>query len=94
MHLLKNLVNKGIFGNRWFWFHSMGGAVGAKLFAYLVDPWQAFGLVVVIAFLWEVFELWGDDWHPENVYGSVERWVYDSVMDIVGAVFMAFVVVV
>ena len=73
----------------------MFGAIGAKLFLLFMGKWQAFFAVVVVAFLWEVFEFFIETHgHPEEVYGSVERWLYDSVGDILGAVIMAFVVVI
>ena len=92
--MIKKIIDKGIFGNRWFWFHSMGGAVGAKIFLLFgMDKVPSFALVALIAVLWEILELCGDKFHPEEVYGSWERWAYDAFMDIVGAVFMAGVVV-
>jgi hypothetical protein len=94
MHLLKKIVDWSIFGNKYFWFHSMGGAVGAKLFLLMgLDRSQAFGLVVFIALMWEVLEYFIETaGHPDYIYGSHERWLYDSLGDIVGAIFMAGVV--
>jgi len=95
MHLFQKIAEYSIFGNRWFWFHSCGGAVGAKLFLYLgLGRWQALGLVVFIAIMWEILEYFIEtDCHPDYVYGSLERWAYDSLGDIFGAIIMALVVV-
>lgn len=83
------------FGNRWFWFHSMGGAVGAKLFILVLSPWSAFALVAIVALVWEMFEYFIDvGCNPDYVYGSRERWFYDSLGDVLGAVLMALVVVI
>ena len=81
----------GLFGNTWAWFHIMGGAfLGFALRRYMNQK-----LAVIVAFsimiLWEVFELVQGD--IISIYGSWERWFYDSSGDVVGALVVAILVI-
>ena len=83
-------------GNVWAWFHILGGAVGAKIFLLYLDKWNALLLVFAITILWEVFEFIKDGGKAGmiRIYGSLERWFYDSLGDVIGANFVAWVVVI
>jgi hypothetical protein len=53
-------------------------------------------VIFLITIAWEVFEfvIDGGEQGMINIYGSLERWFYDSLGDVVGANFIAFVVVI
>ena len=77
--------------NCWLWFHILGGGILAKIFeAYINYPTVL--LVLYTAFAWEIFELFYDD-NPKKTYGSIKNWIADSTGDILGAVLMAWIVV-
>lgn len=94
--MLKKLIEWGFMQNTWAWFHILGGGVGAKLFLIYFSKWESLAFVFIITILWEVFEfvIDGGKQGMIDIYGSLERWFYDSLGDVVGANFIAFVVVV
>ncbi|MBT4147481.1 MAG: hypothetical protein HOE45_11525 [Gammaproteobacteria bacterium] len=85
----------GLFGNTWAWFHIAGGAVGAKIAQCFLDEANTLLVMFGLVILWEVFEfiLDGGIEGMKKIYGSLERWFYDSLGDVVGAMLMAIVVV-
>ena len=73
-----------------------GGAVGAKISLLYMDKWNAMLFMFLITILWEMLEFVMDDGFPGIIktYGSIERWLYDSFGDVLGAMLMAFIVVI
>ena len=93
--MLKKLLNWGFKYNVWAWFHIMAGAVGAKLALLFFDRWESLIVVSVCAVGWEFVEFVIDGGVDGmiRIYGSLERWIYDCLGDIIGAILMALVVV-
>ena len=89
MNVLQKLLYWGFNGNSWCWFHILAGGLIAKF--------CGFWTVVVLAFGWEIIEFFlesgGSLENCKKTYGSVERWVYDSIGDIIGAIICAAIVV-
>ena len=84
-------------GNVWAWFHILAAGTGAKIFLqYNDDKWQVLLAVFLITIGWEIYEFITDGGVAGmiKIYGSLERWFYDSLGDVVGANFMAYVVVI
>ena len=81
--------------NVWAWFHIMGGGICAKFLSLYIDKWYALLITVILTILWEVFEFMVDGGKQGmiNIYGSLERWAYDSAGDILGANLMALIVI-
>jgi hypothetical protein len=91
MTFFKRLLEWGFKGNTWVWFHILAGAVGAKVLnVWLSDAAVVYG-ILVSAIAWEVFEFKSDN--ISKIYGSTERWFYDSLGDVLGAVVAALIVV-
>jgi hypothetical protein len=93
--VLKKLLDWGFCHNVWCWFHIIAGGIGAKVLHLYTDKWNALLFIVALAILWECFEFLYDGGIPGmiKIYGSVERWLYDCAGDIIGASFMALIVV-
>ena len=85
----------GLMQNVWAWFHIMGGGICAKFLSFYIDKWYALLITIVLTILWEVFEFLVDGGKQGmiNIYGSLERWAYDSAGDILGANLMALIVI-
>ncbi len=86
----------GFFKNTWAWFHIMFGGIGARLFLIVLDKYQTMALVLLITIIWEVVEYFADGGKEGmiDIYGSLERWAYDSAGDILGANLMAIIVII
>ncbi len=95
MSILDKIIQWSIFGNRWLWFHMGGGAVGANIGMRFLSEWQTFSIMVILILLWEVFEFIKDGGVTGMIviYGSLERWFYDSLGDVVGGIAMLALVV-
>ena len=93
--MIKKLWEWGFMGNVWAWFHIMGGGICAKFLSFYIDKWNALLFVFLITILWEVFEFVKDGGKQGmiDIYGSLERWAYDSAGDILGANLMALIVI-
>ena len=78
----------GIYGNKWLWFHIAAGMLGFAL-GYRFDLvfWQTFCYIGMAAISWELVEYFlecgGNIEKIIKIYGSLERWFYDSLGDIV-----------
>ena len=87
--ILKKLLYWGFNSNSWAWFHILAGGLLAKLFG--------FWIVVILALGWEIVEFFlesgGSFEKCKKTYGSIERWAYDSIGDIIGAIACAGIVV-
>jgi hypothetical protein len=94
--MIRKLIDWGFMHNTWAWFHILGGGVGAKIALIWLDASMALLVIFLITIAWEVFEFIvdGGEQGMIDIYGSLERWFYDSLGDVVGANFIAFVVVI
>jgi hypothetical protein len=89
MTFFKRLLEWGFKGNTWVWFHILAGGVGAKV----LNVWMTdVNFVMLGAMVWELIEVTFSS--PIKVYGSIARWGYDSLGDVLGAVLAAIIVVV
>jgi hypothetical protein len=86
----------GFFENTWAWFHIMFGGIGAKIALLYLDQWNALLVIAVLTIVWEIFEFIVDGGVDGmiDIYGSLERWAYDSAGDILGANLMAIIVII
>ena len=93
--MIRKLWNWGFMDNCWAWFHILFGGLGARLFMCVLDAVPTIALVFLITILWEVVEYFADGGAEGmiDIYGSLERWAYDSAGDIIGANLMALAVV-
>lgn len=94
MKWYEKLLKWGFNSNYWVWFHILVGGILAKISVSFVSPLLTVAEVIVIAMVWEVYEYNRDKDRLEEIYGSVEKFVYDSIGDIVGAVLCAVLVVI
>jgi hypothetical protein len=92
--MIEKLFMWGFMQNAWAWFHILFGGLGARLFSYFMDDTNALLLLFAVAVLWEVIEFLagGGKQGMIDVYGTLERWFYDSLGDVIGAVLMAIIV--
>jgi hypothetical protein len=85
------------FNQNWaVWFHILGGGIGAKIALIWLSPAIALLVIFLITILWEVLEfvIDGGEQGMIDIYGSLERWFYDSLGDVIGANLMALTVVI
>ena len=97
MHqFLKKLLDWGFMRNTWAWFHIMAGCIGAKLALIFFQRWESLFIIFLLAVAWELIEFIyeGGEEGVIDIYGSLDRWWFDSLGDVVGATLMAYVVVV
>ena len=92
----KKLLDWGFNGNVWVWFHILAGGIGAKLALFWFNKVEACLVILFLALGWEVIEYFIDGGKAGmiKIYGSLERWVYDCLGDVIGAVIISIVVVV
>ena len=85
----------GMFGNVWAWFHIAGGAVLARFLSEFFGDITSIILVLLVTLLWELLEFIFDGGKEGmiKIYGSMERWFYDSLGDVTGAMFVASLVI-
>jgi hypothetical protein len=88
MEMISKFYKWGIYGNRFLWFHLYAGCFGYWLGGNIgLALWLTSAIVLICAVAWERFEFQvecGGDWAMvEKVYGSVERWTYDTAGDII-----------
>ena len=94
MNFLHKFLEYGLNGNVWIWFHIMAGGFFAKIALIWFDKTETMVIILVSAILWEVIEYYWDGKAEGmvDIYGSIERWFYDSLGDVIGAVLMAIIV--
>jgi len=83
------------FNQNWaVWFHQLGGAVGARIGIEFWTDLQVIIGMLLITLGWELIEFIVGGWEEGmiNIYGSLERWFYDSLGDVVGAMVMVLLV--
>ena len=85
------LIDYGFCKNQWLWFHLFSAlSLFKALIAFGVAMIPTAIIVSVIAILWEVVEFFvenGGKW--DNViqnYGSVEKWKWDTIGDILAVI--------
>jgi hypothetical protein len=85
----------GFFGNTWVWFHMLGGAVYANIARRWLTKVETLVSLFILTVAWEVIEFFSGGGVDGMIviYGSLERWAYDSLGDIVGAMITALLVV-
>ena len=76
--------------DRWSGTHAIVGAFLAWLLAFYLPPMKAWMTVMLIALVWETYEVKIDG--TARTYGSVKAWFLNSVSDIFYAGLMAFFV--
>ena len=85
------------FNENWaIWFHMLFGGIGAKISdAIGYSCIKTMIIILGLAIGWEVIEfLWdGGIKGMIKIYGSLERWIYDCLGDIIMAVIIAWLVI-
>lgn len=101
------LIDWGFCKNQWLWFHLFASTILTKLllffqvstvlfvFKYVPISIATVINMVVAILLWELIEFFVENkgkWsNVEKNYGSVEKWKYDTIGDILGAVFIVLI---
>ena len=93
----KKLLCWGFCGNYWEWFHLLAGGSIAKIADIWLSGLLSVIIVFVIAVIWERIEFKVEckgDWEiVKKIYGSVERYWYDTAGDIILAGLCAILVI-
>jgi hypothetical protein len=97
MKWYEKLLRWGFCANYWLWFHILIGGLIAKILNIWLSDWLSILIVLMVAIVWEImFEYWIEYKHDkktiEQIYGNMERYIYDSVGDILGAVICGIIV--
>ena len=89
-------INWSFCDNKWIWFHIFAGSLLFNILIVCNVIWWLAGIIIVIiAIIWEFIEFYVESngkW--ENViktYGSVEKWVYDTLGDVLGVVIIILI---
>lgn len=87
-----NFFKYGFMMNDGIWIHMIGGGILAKVIRHYLSAKYAILAILAIAITWEFIEFYLET--PNKgallaIYGSVERYIYDSIGDILGAVIIA-----
>jgi len=97
MKWYEKLLRWGLCSNYYSWFHGLAGGIGAKVGLLVCTPLRSLLYVALIALAWEVVEFFVEckgRWDIIiDIYGSKERWFYDSLGDVLIAIAMAGIVV-
>ena len=95
MEFLFKLFNWGFMGNCWVWFHMLGGASYANLVQRAFTKVQTLLSLLAITIAWEIVEFvsGGGSTGMIAIYGTLERWAFDSIGDIIGAMCIALMVI-
>jgi len=96
MDFLYKLLKWGFNGNVWIWFHMLFGGIGARIGIEFLSVTYTLLVVLTLALIWEVIEFIVDGGTEGmiKIYGSVERWEYDSLGDVLGTMAIAVLAVV
>jgi len=92
MKWYNKLLKWGFNSNYWIWFHILAGGILAKLINIFLNNWLSVLIVSIIAIIWEIYEYFKDD--VVKIYGSIERFWYDAIGDVLGAIACAILVVI
>ena len=85
-------IRYGFIENEMLWAHMIGGAILGKVFILFFPPFVSLAIIFGIAVLWEIIEAWIETPNEKEmaaVYGSVQRYWYDTFGDIFGVIIMA-----
>lgn len=89
------------FRNVWLWFHMLGGALIARVANVWMEAPNSLMLVLFVALVWEIAELilmtlgvTSDDAYGNGEVSSGKHFFMDSCGDVLGAVFMAALVLI
>lgn len=97
MKWYEKLLRWGFCQNYWGFFHCLAGGILARIGLLVCTPLRSLLYVALIALIWEVIEFFVEcKGYWEDViliYGSKERWFYDSLGDVLIAIAMAGIVV-
>jgi hypothetical protein len=88
-------IHYGFALNEGIWIHLIGSAILAKIIRIKFSYWITVIFVVLIAIAWEALEIYIETPTMESVlaiYGTFDRYLYDTAGDIVGALVMALIV--
>jgi len=90
------LIDMGFCRNQWLWFHIFAGALLFNILVACGVVWTtAMWITFAVAIFWEFVEFFvenGGKW--ENVkknYGSIEKWKYDTIGDVLGVVLIVLI---
>jgi hypothetical protein len=93
MSILDKIWEWSIMGNSWLWFHMGGGAVGARIGMCFFDSNEVAIVMFLLIILWEIIEVFYEGIDGLiKIYGSLERWFYDSLGDVLGAMIMVLLI--
>lgn len=84
------LMNEGI------WIHMIGGGILAKIIHYYLTSLETILVMFGVAVLWEIIEIYIETPTKDAtlaIYGSMERYYYDTVGDILGVVIITALIV-
>ena len=84
------------FNQNWaIWFHMLGGGVGAWIGKHFFSDWVTLSIIIFLAVVWEGIEFIADGGIEGmiKIYGTLEKWEYDSLGDVVGALIIASLVI-
>ena len=93
--MIRKFWNWGLMDNCWAWFHMLFGGIGARISLALgFSKLETVIIVLVLALGWEVIEFYWDGGKAGmiKIYKTLERWFYDSLGDVVGAMVIALLV--
>lgn len=96
MRWYKKLLVWGFCQNYWVWFHAIAAGILTRILqSILSNSWAIVIIVAIMAFAWEAIEYqFETNRNPADVYGTRERWAYDSLGDIIIAIIVAIMIVV
>lgn len=86
----------GFIENEMLWAHMLGGAVLGKIINSFLSPLETILIIAGVALVWEMIEYVFETPNKKRiieVYGSTERYLYDTAGDIMGALLLAALVV-
>ena len=86
--MISKFYQWGIYENRWLWFHLYAGCFGYWLAGEIgMSLGQSVISIASLALSWEIIEYFLEcGGNPERlieIYGSIERWGYDTAGDII-----------
>jgi len=97
MKWYEKLLRWGFCQNYWGWFHGLAGGILAKVGLLVCTSLRSLLYVALMALAWEVVEFFVEckgRWNIIiDIYGSKERWFYDSLGDVLIAIAFALVVI-
>lgn len=90
------LIDMGFCRNQWVWAHIfLGAIIFNSLVACNVVVWLSMVITISVAIIWEFIEFFVENegsWDKvkEN-YGSIEKWKYDSIGDVLSVVIIILI---